>query len=145
MAFQTFSLLATPQVFKEVVTEVGGGFEAGLPVEGTITRDYVAIEGFQEPYTRSESSDILPSGVKSDESLYLYTNEDLALHNDLTGNQTIGDTVYLEDPRINTNALPYLAYDKENWKANTNMQLITQNYCKVILIRKEKLLNGGIV
>ncbi|MCP3682620.1 MAG: hypothetical protein GY861_08020 [bacterium] len=137
--FQTLKLMATPQVYKENKTETGGQFVDGKWVEGTITLSYEAIDGFVEPYTRSESSDALMSGVKSSESLYLYTNRSLILHNDLPNNQATATVIYTEDPTVNPAATAYLAWDKEPWKTNMNFKLVNQDYDKVILVRKEKI------
>lgn len=137
--FQTLKLMATPQVYKENKTETGGQFIDGKWVEGTITLTYTPIDGFVQPYTRSESSEALPSGVKSSESLYLYTNQSLVLHNDLPNNQAVGQIIYTEDPTTNPSATAYVAWDKEPWETNTNFKLIDQNYDKVILVRKEKI------
>lgn len=136
--FQQLQLMATPQVFRENKTDVGGAFIDGVWTEGTIILSYTSIDGFVEPYVRSASSDVLPSGYKSSESLYLYTNTPIILHNDLPENQAMGDTIYIEDPTLNPSAVAYLAYDKEPWQTNANFTLITQNYDKVILVRKEK-------
>lgn len=145
MTFQTLRLLATPKVYKEVKTVSGATIDDGFYKKGTIVKEYVPIDGFEEPYTRSESSNTELSGVSSEESRYLYTNAKLKLHNDLEGNQALADIIYLEDPNVNPNAMAYVAYDREPWKANPNMKLIPQDYNKVILVRKEKLKKGGLV
>lgn len=145
MTFQTLRLLVTPKVYKEIKTVTGATLDDGFYKKGTVVKDYEAIDGFEEPYTRSESSDTKLSGVSSSESRYLYTNAKLKLHNDLEGNQSLADIIYLEDPRVNPKAMAYVAYDKENWKANPNMKLIPQDYNKVVLVRKEKVEKGGLV
>ena len=145
MTFQTLRLLATPKVYKQIKTVTGATLDDGFYTKGKVVIDYEAIDGFEEPYSRSESSDTQLSGVSSSESRYLYTNAVLKLHNDLEGNQSLADIVYLEDPRTNPNAMAYVAYDKENWKANPNMKLIPQDYSKIILVRKEKVEKGGLL
>lgn len=138
MPFQTLTLMATPSVYKEKTTYSDGSYDRGIWSDGIVSISYEKIDGFIEPYVRSQSALILPSGVKSDESLYLYTNSPINIHNDLPSNQHLGDTIFIEDPQVNPNAVPYLAYDKEPWKTNTNFTLITQNFNKIILVRKEK-------
>jgi len=145
MTFQTLRLLVTPKVYKQIKTVTGATLDDGFYTKGTVVLYYEAIDGFEEPYTRSESSDTQLSGVSSSESRYLYTNAVLKLHNDLEGNQSLADIIYLEDPRTNPNAMAYVAYDKENWKANPNMKLIPQDYSKIILVRKEKVEKGGLL
>tara|TARA_R110002020_G_scaffold336684_1_gene552123 strand:+ start:570 stop:1004 length:435 start_codon:yes stop_codon:yes gene_type:complete len=136
--FQSLKLMATPSVYKQIQTSSGGGFVDGKYESGVVTNTYTPVDGFVQPYTRSESSLVLMSGVKSSESLYLFTNADLVVHNDLKGNSTIGDTIYLKDPTVSTGEVPYLCYDREPWDTNLSFTLIPQDYKKIILIRKEK-------
>ena len=134
-----FELLEDEAYWRQDTVYTDGNFIGGVWVSGEATTTYEELQGISEPYTKGESSVILPEGVRNSESFFLYTEEDLFVHNDLDGTARTADIVYLQDPEVVSTAKPYVVFDKEAWRKNTGFTLLSEDYGLYLLIRQDKL------
>ena len=98
--------------------------------------------GMWEPYLSGQTNIVLPSGVKSSESITLFTNLELKTHKDLEGANTVSDLIYLQDPDSNPNAEAYVCWDKAIFESVGGFSLITDTFGEYLLVRREKLQEG---
>jgi len=99
--------------------------------------DYVLTEGVPvvvkksglvEPYKEGETSLILPSGIRSEDAVVIYTEHKLNVYNNIEGNLSLADLVSFKDPEINTTTFKYMVRDEEEWDANTSFTLIPSHH-----------------
>jgi hypothetical protein len=108
--------------------------------------DYVLTEGtpvvvkksgLVEPYKEGETGLILPSGIRSEDAVVIYTEHKLNVYNNIEGNLSLADLVSFKDPEINTTTFKYMVRDEEEWDANTSFTLIPSHHV-YLGIRKEQ-------
>lgn len=135
--FQTMQLLKQHTLWKENKSTPQGAYVDGVWEEGEATYSYTTFEGFAEPYVRASESDVISQGVLSTEMFRIYTSTDLKTHNDLKGTARNADVIYIDDPALETSK-GFVIFDKESWRTNSGMTLITEDYGYYIAVRQEK-------
>jgi hypothetical protein len=137
-----FSLLADGTMYKEVAGTAGYWKDGKWvpPSDNT----YQPIVANWEPFGNGIQSQVLPTGVSSTDTITIFTNEDLATHNDLTGDKTTADIVYKNNPNENSLEQKYVVFDKAYWKKNSSNKLLS-GHTEYIAIRKEKFDTSGAV
>lgn len=134
----SFTLLKDKDVYLESIVE-SGSYVSGKWVEDDPEVSYEAFKGLPEPYTKAETSIVLPEGVKNSESFLLYTSKELYTHNDLDGIARTASIVYLDNPEEDDTAKPYVVFDAEYWDANEGFSLLTDQDYYYVLVRQDKL------
>ena len=134
-----FQLLVDDVAYLKTETQgTPNTFVKGILVEGTKTISYVPFECIPEPYSKGETSLVLPSGVSSRDAYILFTSKSLKTHDDLKGTATVADIVYLENPEDDQYAHPYVVFDHAPWKKNGGFQLLG-GHGEYLIIRQEKV------
>lgn len=133
-----FTLLQEFQLYKKVVTSSGEGHvEDGVyipPANPVIS--YIPFEGEWEYYRQGINENVLPEGRSSRDAITLLTEENLKVPDDLTGNETLGDIIYLVNPTTNPNAPYYRCITKRPWLADGGFTLLPENFYEVICLRE---------
>ncbi|AUR87556.1 head-closure protein [Vibrio phage 1.101.O._10N.261.45.C6] len=138
--FNDFTLLQGMSMFKRVVVGEAGTVVDGVFYHGQSVTNYVEFTSDWEPYRKSQENDLLPAGLKSSDVIVIYTEDlSLVLHNDLKGSATKASVVYVEDPKVNLNATPFVCFDRASWDCDRGFQLLTSPYREIICVREEKL------
>lgn len=135
-----FSLLEDDVLYKKVVTSSTGHYDNGLWVSGVEVLSYPTFFGTFEPFSDSQNSMVLPTGVLSSDAILIYTNViDLKTANDLKGRATNPDVIYLTDPSADATIIDaYEVKDKELWKANKGFSLLDDDYGYYLAVRLAK-------
>lgn len=107
----------------------------GQPLE--VTGSFATFTGNYEPFKEGETELILPDGVSGEESIIIFTTQNLAVHNDLAGNEVIGTVIYLTDPNLDSDAIAYVISAKQVWNDNTGFTLMNA-YREYLATRREK-------
>jgi hypothetical protein len=107
-------------------------------LEGVVTP--IKRSGLFEPYSKEETSLILPTGVVSEDAIIIHTIYDLKVYNNIVDHLSIADLITLEDPEIVPTTLRYMVLDKEKWTANNSFSLIPSH--KVYLAVRVEQQNG---
>ncbi|AHK11258.1 hypothetical protein S14_149 [Shewanella sp. phage 1/4] len=127
-----FTLISDDDMWVHTVTGsyVGRQWVDGVPVA-------TKISGLWEPYYGGEDAIILPSGVKSEDTIVILTEHELRTHSNQKGSEHKADIISLEDTTINPNAQLYVIHKKAPWVANASFTLIpTHN--EYLAVRKER-------
>ncbi len=140
--FNDFSLLqGTESLYQKVVSLSGDGTVIGgvyYPPEETVS--YTKFTGDWEPYKSQGMNKILPSGVSEKDAIIIYTDKtSLKIHDDLHGQSSLADSVYLQDPTTNPYTKEFVVFHKMTWISDVGMQLLKTNYAEYICIAREKL------
>lgn len=130
-----FSLLSDEVMFK-AVQATGGSYvnRKWVPATTTSTPSFV---GSWEPFQPGQSNITLPQGVSSERTITIFTQENLAVANDLKGFVTDGDIVYIGDPTLDANEPPYRIIGKETWDKNQAFVLL-ESHIEYAATRIEK-------
>ena len=99
---------------------------------------YTTFKGWDEPFS-GRDAEILPSGVSSSDSKWLYTEEVLRVHEGFETSSHKSDRIYLTNPeegRVKPQA--YVIAKAEDWDANSNFTLLgtSKDY---VITREERL------
>lgn len=130
-----FSLLADDEIFL-VTKTVLGSWVGGKYVEAT-TESIDPIAVIWEPFNSGESTIVLPTGVSSSGAITIFSQQDLKISNDLSGNVADGDLIFLEDPVLVPTTLLYQIWDKAPWVTNAAFTLL-KGHNEYVALRKEK-------
>jgi len=98
---------------------------------------YEEFEGDWEPLSLGEQKRVLPEGVNSVQSIWVFTEVDLKISKNLDGLTQEGDIVYLEDPDLNEYAPSYYIFNKEDWQTNDGFTLLENDTYDYVCIRRE--------
>lgn len=129
----TWSLINKKTYFLEVKTRLPDYWEDGLMKKGDETVSYVEITGWDEPFDRQDT-ELLPSGVRSTDARWFYSEADLKTYLDYDDRAQYCDRVYLEDPRIiGKKAKAYEVYGKEDYGASDNFSFLDTAHDYVIV------------
>lgn len=135
-----FDLLGEKTYYKEVVTKLPPYWDKGVLIEQPPTISYVTFLGWDEPFGNdSEESVILPSGVESSSSRWLFTTEKLKVHESFETSTGIADKIYLRNPETGrSKPQAYVIAKAEDWDVTDNFTLLEPSLDYVIT-REDKL------
>jgi len=131
-----FTLLDDDQLFKETTVVLGQWINRQY-VESPVS-SIDSFDGIWEPFNEGESSLNLPTGISSTDAITLFTNDVLRVANDIAGNVSDRQIIFLEDPAVITTTIPYVVMDKAFWKGNSAFSFVSE-YTEYLCIREEKI------
>lgn len=109
---------------------VGRQWVKDLPTTSSIT-------GLWEPYNKGITALVLPDGVRSEDTIIILSVFKLKTHSNQKGDETLADTITLEDITVSPNTAHYVIHSVAPWIANSSFKLIPTHY-EYLAIRKER-------
>jgi hypothetical protein len=100
---------------------------------------YKPFSGEYEPLSTGQARRVLPEGINTTDAIIIYSDEELFLETNNSGNFITGDSVYLENPDTNPLAIEYVVFNKETWDHEDQFELLLVDSYDYVCIRRELL------
>lgn len=130
-----FSLLDDDSIWR-VTKTINGTWVDRQYVEAAV-ESIDKISAIWEPFVQGQTEIILPAGVSSTDAVMIFSEVDMKVSNDLAGNLSDGQLIYLEDPAVIITTPLYKLVERANWKKNTAFILLNSHF-EYLGVRVEK-------
>lgn len=134
-----YEFLKGKTVYLETVTKLPDYWDNGIPKKGEETITYTAIPNcFDEPLDGDEGQ-LLPAGVLSRDTKWLYTGYKFKTYTDYDSDASLADKIYLSDPTKGRKKPPaYVVMQSDEFEVNDDFDLISEEH-SYIIVREGKL------
>ncbi|QXN60122.1 hypothetical protein KUA24_55 [Vibrio phage HNL01] len=134
-----WQLLGEMTAYKQVLTALPPYFNNGVQITPEPQISYVPIQGHWEPF-QPEEAELLPSGTKSRDAYWFFSEVDLRTHDDVETNYGVADKIYFSDPRTSRKKpSAYEVWRKEEWVDLPNFTLVDGTQHDYVVIKEGRI------
>ncbi|ASV41633.1 hypothetical protein ICP12006E_083 [Vibrio phage ICP1_2006_E] len=135
-----WKLIKEKVAYLKVETKLPATWHNGVLVQPPPTITYQSFPCLWEPFDPDEA-ELLPSGVKTTEAKWLFTEKLLKTWDDATTNSTKADIIYFADPSKATGKKPqaYEVWRAEEWIENDGFLLLDNTQHDYVVIKEGRL------